>query len=102
VQDKGRSSEQDTYETELTYEELLCVKSFLDWKRDTEQDYTIDSLATEITIFSEINGYAGTVDWVVRLTPKPEGKNPLKLSGPTPYVIDFKTGVDETTGLAAA
>jgi hypothetical protein len=28
----------------------------------------------------------------VRLTPKEGGKNPLKLSGPTPYVIDFKTG----------
>lgn len=39
VQDKGRSTEQEAYETELTYEELLCVKSFLDWRVDTEQDY---------------------------------------------------------------
>src|SRR5258708_7684341 len=38
VQDKGRSTEQEARETELTYEELLCVKSFLDSKRDTEAD----------------------------------------------------------------
>lgn len=92
VQDKSRSTEQEPRETELTYEELLCVKAFLDWRADTEQDYLIESLANEITVFSDIHGYAGTVDWVVRLTPKPEGRNPLKLTGPTPYVIDFKTG----------
>ncbi len=76
---------------ELSYEELLCVKSFLDWKRDTEQDYLIESIAVEVVVFSEIHGYAGTVDWVARLTPKPEGKNPFKLGGPTVYVIDHKT-----------
>lgn len=91
IEDRNRSTEQDLATRELAYEELLCVKSFLDWKRDTEADYIIETLANEVTVFSETHGYAGTVDWVVRLTPQPEGKNPLKLSGPTPFVIDFKT-----------
>ena len=91
VADKSRSTEQNSVETELTYEELLCVKSFIDWMADTGQDYLVETIANEIVVFSDIHGYAGTVDWVVRLTPKPEGKNPLKLGGPTPYVVDFKT-----------
>jgi hypothetical protein len=91
VEDKSKTTEQDYVGRDLTYEELLCVNSFLDWKRDTEADYVIETLATETTVFSEIHGYAGTVDWIVRLTPKAGGKNPLKLDGPTPFVIDFKT-----------
>jgi hypothetical protein len=91
VEDKSRSTEDVPAFSDLTYEELLCVNSFLAWRRDTEQDYEMETIANEITVFSEIHGYAGTVDWVVRLTPKAGGSNPLKLSGPTPYVIDFKT-----------
>jgi hypothetical protein len=90
VTDKNRSTEQDLATRDLTYEELLCVKSFLDWKAEMEVDYIIETLANEITVFSDIHGFAGTADWIVRLTPKPEGKNPLKLGGPTPFVIDFK------------
>jgi hypothetical protein len=30
----------------------------------------------------------------LRLTPRPEGANPLKLAGPTVFVIDFKTSQD--------
>jgi hypothetical protein len=91
VEDKSRSSEAEAAMRELTYEELVGVYSFVEWKTEMEQDYDIETIENEITIFSEIHGYAGTVDWVVRFTPKPEGKNPLKLSGPTPFVIDFKT-----------
>lgn len=91
VQDKNKTTEQELATRELTYEELLCVQSFLDWRTETAQDYDIETLATETVVFSETYGYAGTVDWIVRLTPKPEGKNPLKLAGPTPFVIDFKT-----------
>ena len=76
---------------ELTWEELKCIESFLDWKRATEQDYLIETIAIEIVVFSDIHGYAGTVDWVMRLTPKPGGKNPLKLSRPTVYIVDHKT-----------
>jgi hypothetical protein len=91
VEDRSRSTEQDAAMSELNYEELLCVKSFLDWRRETEADYGMETIANEITIFSEINGYAGTVEWIVRFTPKADGKNPLKLSVPTVFVIDFKT-----------
>lgn len=90
VEDKSRSSEGDTAYRELTYEELLCVMSFINWRKEMEQDYDIETIANEITIFSEINRFAGTVDWIVRLTPKAE-KNPLDLTDPTVFVVDFKT-----------
>ena len=66
VEDKGRSTEGEPAFRELTYEELLCVMSFINWRKEMEQDYEIETIANEITIFSEINGYAGTVDWVVQ------------------------------------
>jgi hypothetical protein len=75
VHDKSRSSEQDTVLSELNYEELLCVNSFLAWYKETKPDV----LATEITIFSEMHGYAGTIDLV------------CKIDG-VPYIVDFKTG----------
>jgi PD-(D/E)XK nuclease superfamily len=74
VADKNRSTEQELATAELTYEELLCVKSFIDWRNEVKPEI----LATETTIFSDINGYAGTVDCVCRI----KG---------IPYVIDFKT-----------
>jgi hypothetical protein len=75
VQDKNRSTEKELYETELSYEELLCVKSFLDWRNEAKPEI----IAAETVIFSDIHGYAGTVDLVCRI----DG---------VPYVIDFKTG----------
>ena len=74
VLDKARSTEQEPATRELTYEELLCVKSFLDWRDAVKPEV----IATEMTIFSDIHGYAGTVDLVCRI----DG---------VPYVIDFKT-----------
>jgi hypothetical protein len=60
--------------SELSYEELLCVKSFIDWRNEVKPEI----IATETTIFSEIHGYAGTVDCVARING-------------IPCVIDFKT-----------
>jgi hypothetical protein len=74
VADKSRSTEQDGAFSELTYEELLCVKSFIDWRDATKPEV----IATETTVFSEQGGYAGTVDLVCRI----DG---------VVYVIDFKT-----------
>jgi len=74
VADKSRSTEQEAAFTELSYEELLCVKSFIDWRNEVKPEV----IATEITVFSEIHGYAGTIDLVCRI----DG---------VPYVIDFKT-----------
>ena len=47
VMDKGRSSEAGLVETELTYEELLCVQSFLDWFKETKPE----TIGTERTVF---------------------------------------------------
>jgi hypothetical protein len=74
VEDRSRSTEQELATSELTYEELLCVLSFIDWRKTVK----LEVIATEITVFSEIHGYAGTVDLICRI----DG---------VPYVIDFKT-----------
>lgn len=76
---------------ELSYDELVCVKSFCDWRKEMSQDYLIETIRNETVIFSEKHDYAGTIDWIVRLTPKVEGKNPLNLTGATIFVVDFKT-----------
>lgn len=59
---------------ELSLEELICVKSFCDWRDAVKPEI----LATEITVFSEKHGYAGTVDLICRI----DG---------ILYVVDFKT-----------
>ncbi len=79
------------HQEELTLEEVDCIKSFTDWRTEFEKDYIVESIGWDLVVFSEIHNYAGTVDYIVRLTPKEDGKNPLKLTGPTPFVIDFKT-----------
>lgn len=91
VPDKSRSTEQESYERDLTYEELVCVQSFVAWRAEIESDYEIETLAIEKTLISDELDCGGTLDWLVRLTPK-EGANPLKLAGPTLFIIDFKTG----------
>ncbi len=59
---------------ELTFEELLCVKSFCDWRAEAKPEI----ISTERVVFSDIHGYAGRVDLICRI----DG---------VPYVIDFKT-----------
>jgi len=79
---------------ELTFEECECIKSFVDWRNDASEAYDIEAIAWDEVVFSDRYNYAGSIDWIVRLTPKAEGKNPLKLSGPTTFVVDFKTSQD--------
>lgn len=74
VQDKNRSTEQELATRDLAYEELLCVKSFIDWMNEAKPEV----IATEYTIFSDIHGYAGTIDLICRI-------------GGVPYIVDFKT-----------
>jgi hypothetical protein len=74
VIDKNRSTEVETIYRDLSFEELLCVKSFLDWFNEVKPEV----IATERTIFSDIHNFAGTVDFVCRI----DG---------VPYIIDFKT-----------
>lgn len=69
---------------ELTLEECDAILSFISWKKEMEKDWIIETLANEVTIFNSQHGFAGTVDWVVKMTDK--------TSGATEYwVIDFKT-----------
>jgi hypothetical protein len=74
VPDIAKSTEQEPVTRELTYEELVCVQSFIDWRNEANPEV----LATETNVFSDIHNYAGTVDFVCRI-------------GGVPYVIDFKT-----------
>lgn len=74
VQDKSRGSELETVYSELSFGELLCVKSFVDWFNEVKPEV----IATERTVFSDIHNFAGTVDFVCRI----DG---------VPYVVDFKT-----------
>jgi hypothetical protein len=78
VQDKGRSTEQELVMSELTYEELLCVQSFLARYNETRPEV----IATETTAFSEIHGYAGTVDFICRIGGVPMRILPLVGSQP--------------------
>src|SRR3990167_540103 len=75
VQDKRRSTPTETVMRELTFEELVGVQSFIAWRDEVKPEI----IAHEIVVFSDIHGYAGTVDLVCRI----DG---------VPYVIDFKTG----------
>lgn len=84
VTDKSRSTPEETYERELTYEELLCVKSFCDWKAEMEKDYIIETIVNEHVLFSELHNVAGTIDWLVKLTHRVTGEIMY-------YLIDFKT-----------
>ena len=94
VADRLKSTELDAVRRDLTTDEIVCIMAFLNWKAEIEADYDLETIATETNVFSDIHNYAGTADWLVRLTPKPEGDNPLKFAGPTPFVIDFKTSQD--------
>lgn len=74
VLDRTKSTESNTVSSELTFEELLCVQSFINWFNAVKPEV----IATERTIFSDIHNFAGTVDFICRI----DG---------VPYVIDFKT-----------
>lgn len=78
-------------ERELTFDELECVKSFCDYLANLKGDYEVETIRNGMTLVSEQHNYGGTLDWLMRLMPKPEGSNPLKLAGLTTFLIDFKT-----------
>lgn len=78
-------------ERDLTFEELEAVKSFCDYLAELREDYEVETIRNGMTLVSDQHNYGGTLDWLVLLTPKAGGKNPLKLDGPTVFLIDFKT-----------
>ncbi len=70
---------------ELTFEEIECIKSFLDWRTEMEGDHIFEPLAIEVVVFSDKYNYAGTIDLIVKLT-----NRATKLS--SYWIVDFKTG----------
>jgi hypothetical protein len=59
---------------ELTLEECDAILSFVNWRNETKAE----TLAWDVTVFSEKYGYAGTIDYI------------CKIDGKT-YIVDFKT-----------
>jgi hypothetical protein len=82
VLDRGRSTEADPVYRELTAEEIWCIRTFQDCVRELELDYVVETLATEMTLISDLLKVAGTMDWAVKLTPKPAGKDPVNTPPP--------------------
>lgn len=71
---------------ELTLEECDAILSFLAWKKEKQEEgYIIETLTFEKTVFSDNYGYAGTIDWIVKLTHKLTPKESEY------WIIDFKT-----------
>lgn len=66
---------------ELSLEEYDCLRSFADWWAACEPE----TLARELTVFSEEWQYAGTLDWVGMLNTPPKGVSR------GPWVLDWKT-----------
>lgn len=72
---RSKSDVDTPYEEELTFEEVECIISFLDWRKSLE---SFEPIAWDITVFSEVGNYAGTVDLIARVNGEL-------------YIIDFKT-----------
>jgi hypothetical protein len=81
-------------EEELTTEEVDCIMSFVNWRKDIEVDYIVESIVWDKVVFSDQHNYAGTLDWVIRVTLREGGKNHLKIDRPTIYIVDFKTSAN--------
>lgn len=71
-------------EEELTLEECDAIVSFVKWRTDTEKDHNIETILWEKVVFSQKYDYAGTVDYIVKLTHRETGEV-------TYWIIDFKT-----------
>ncbi len=73
----------------LGVKEYECLMSFVNWWKDTKPAM----IAREMVVFDDIEGYAGTLDLICRVT-KPQTKKELK-EGKEPqnelWIIDFKT-----------
>lgn len=65
-------------EEELTLEEYECLMSFAEWWEEAQPE----TIAKELVVYDDKNGFAGSVDWIGFLTIKGERKL---------YLIDWKT-----------
>lgn len=70
---------------ELTLEECDAILSFIKFKEDKEAEgWKVETLTFEKVLFSDQYNYAGTTDWVVKLTHNVTGEVQY-------WIIDFKT-----------
>jgi hypothetical protein len=72
IDSKFTNPETDQLE-ELTLEECDAIKSFVDWYVDNKPQ----TIARDVTVFSDKYGYAGTVDYICKI-------------GDQVWLIDFK------------
>ncbi len=70
-------------EEELTLEEVDCIKSFVDWKNEVKPE----SIAWDVTVFSDDYNYAGTIDYICKI----DGKV---------YIVDFNLDRVRATGVS--
>lgn len=69
---------------ELTLEECDAILSFKAWHAEMSKEWIIETVAIETTVFSKQYDYAGTIDWIVKMTHRT--RNTVSY-----WVIDFKT-----------
>lgn len=70
---------------ELTLEEVDCIMSYQAWLAETEVKYIVEPIVFEVPIFSDIHNFAGTIDFVCKMTNRESGEVEY-------WLIDFKTG----------
>jgi hypothetical protein len=75
---------------ELTTEEIDCIQSYITWKEETEVHSDIEVIAFEVAVFSDIHNYAGTVDFICKITNRATKEEVY-------WLIDFKTSQSVTT-----
>jgi hypothetical protein len=73
------------YDEELTIEEVDCIMSYQAWLAETELTHTVETVAFEVAVFSDTHNFAGTIDFIAKLTNKATQEV-------TYWLIDFKTG----------
>lgn len=73
------------YDEELTLEEIDCIISYQTWLKETQETHDVEVVAFETAIFSDKHNYAGTIDFIAKLTDKKTGDIQY-------WLIDFKTG----------
>lgn len=70
---------------ELSTEEVDCILSYIKWKEEVEEHSDIETVAFEVALFSDKYNFAGTVDFICKITNRATKEEVY-------WLIDFKTG----------
>lgn len=82
--DSSFTNNQTGLEEELTLEECDAIISFVKWLEETKKEYDVETIANEGVLFSDQHGFAGSFDWIVKLTLKGTEESDY-------WLVDFKT-----------